>query len=192
MRLKKMKFDGVFNPAIGNYNDRSGRVRASIRLGPVEPPHTKVFVPNYDRKKLDILQQKCDDLEAMGVLARPEDVGVRVEFVSPSFLVDRPDGGEPRMVTAFGSIASYAKRPMSQSLNSENVLRFVSTFNYIIKTDQTKQFFHLPLTRDSMKYCGIQTPYKGIRIYTRAAMGLSGSSEHLDELMSRVLGDMIQ
>ena len=124
----------------------------------------------------------------MGVLARPEDVEVRVEFVLPSFLVDRP---YDRMVTPFGGIASYAKRPPSRSQNSKHVLRFLSNFNYVINTDQTKQFTHLPLTRDSMKYCGIQTPYEGIRVYTRAAIGLPGSSEHLDELICRVLGDMI-
>ncbi len=56
----------------------------------------------------------------------------------------------------------------------------------------TKQFFQLPMDKSSYKYLGIQTPYKGLRIYTRAAMGMPGSSEHLDELMCRVLGDLMQ
>ena len=43
-----------------------------------------------------------------------------------------------------------------------------------------------------MKYCGIATPFKGIRVYTRCAMGMPGSETALEELMSRVLGDMIQ
>ena len=43
-----------------------------------------------------------------------------------------------------------------------------------------------------MKYCGIATPYKGIRVYTRSAMGMPGSETCLEELMSRILGDMIQ
>ena len=43
-----------------------------------------------------------------------------------------------------------------------------------------------------MKYLGVVTPFKGIRMYTRAAIGMPGSTEHLDELMARVLGDLLQ
>ena len=43
-----------------------------------------------------------------------------------------------------------------------------------------------------MKYCGVATPSKGIRVYTRSAMGMPGSETYLEELMSRVLGDLIQ
>ena len=43
-----------------------------------------------------------------------------------------------------------------------------------------------------MKYCGVATPYKGIRVYTRSAMGMPGSETCLEELMSRVLGCLIQ
>ena len=32
-----------------------------------------------------------DELEDLGVLARPEDVSVKVEYVSPSFLVKKGD-----------------------------------------------------------------------------------------------------
>ena len=42
-----------------------------------------------------------------------------------------------------------------------------------------------------MKYLGVITPFKGLRVYTRAAMGMPGSTEHLDELMSRVMGDLM-
>ena len=43
-----------------------------------------------------------------------------------------------------------------------------------------------------MKFCGIVTPFKGIRVYTRCAMGMPGSETALEELMSRVLGEYIQ
>ena len=35
------------------------------------------------------------------------------------------------------------------------------------------------------------TPFKGLRVYTRAAMGLNNSSEYLEKLLSRVLGDLL-
>ncbi|XP_033099015.1 uncharacterized protein LOC117102721 [Anneissia japonica] len=43
-----------------------------------------------------------------------------------------------------------------------------------------------------MKYCGIATPFKGIRVYTRSAIGMPGSETCLEEQMCRVIGDLIQ
>ena len=43
-----------------------------------------------------------------------------------------------------------------------------------------------------MKYCGVATPFKGVRVYTRSAMGMPGSETVLEELMCRVLGPLLQ
>ena len=56
----------------------------------------------------------------------------------------------------------------------------------------TKQLFQLPMEKSSMKYLGVLTPFKGLSVYTRAAMGMPRSTEHLDELICKVLGDMIE
>lgn len=56
----------------------------------------------------------------------------------------------------------------------------------------TKQFFQLPMTKSLMKYVETLTPFKGMHVYARAAMGMPCSNEQLDELMSRALGDLIQ
>ena len=50
----------------------------------------------------------------------------------------------------------------------------------------------MPLHKDSMKYCGVQTPFSGTKIYIRALMDLSGSSEYLGELLFRVIGDLME
>ncbi|KAK2547365.1 hypothetical protein P5673_032733 [Acropora cervicornis] len=50
----------------------------------------------------------------------------------------------------------------------------------------------IPLSKASMKYCGVATPFRGIRVYTRSAMGMPGSETALEELMCRVLGDFLQ
>ena len=42
-----------------------------------------------------------------------------------------------------------------------------------------------------MPYLGTATPFKGLRVYARAAMGMPGCSEALAELVSRVFGDFI-
>ena len=43
-----------------------------------------------------------------------------------------------------------------------------------------------------MKYCGVATPFRGVRAYTRCAMGMPGSETALEELMCRVLGNCLQ
>jgi len=43
-----------------------------------------------------------------------------------------------------------------------------------------------------MKYCGVATPFKGVRVYTRCAMGMPGSETALEELVCRILGDFLQ
>jgi hypothetical protein len=108
------RYDHVFNTQIGQYNDASGHIRAFINMGPVEPPCHKARLPSYNTEKLRLLQTKMDELEDLGVLARPETVGVTIEHVSPSFLVRKPDGSH-RLVTAFNAIGTYAK-PIQVSL----------------------------------------------------------------------------
>ena len=71
----------------------------------------------------------------------------------------------------------------------DNVLRDIAKWKFIIITDLLQSFYHIPLAHDSMKYCGVSTPFKGIRVYT---MGMPGSETCLEELMSRILGDLIQ
>lgn len=43
-----------------------------------------------------------------------------------------------------------------------------------------------------MKYCGVVTPFKGVRVYARCAMGMPTSETVLEELTGRVLGNLLQ
>lgn len=43
-----------------------------------------------------------------------------------------------------------------------------------------------------MKYCGVVTPFQGVRVYLRSAMGMSGSETALEDLTCRVLSHMVQ
>ena len=184
------RYDDVFNKWIDKYNDASGRVRAFINMGPVDPPPVKARLPSYNTEKLELLQDKMDELEELGVLAKPEDVGVKLEYVSSSFLVKKGEH-DFRLVTAFNNIGTYAKPSRSRTTTTEDVFRFLARHKYVIKTDMTKQFFQLPKQKPSMKYLDVLTPCKGLRVFTRAVMGMPGSTEHLDELMSRVIGDLM-
>lgn len=185
------EFDQVFNPAISLYNGASGKIEASVNVGPTLPPQRKGRIPCYNRATLVELQEKCDELENAGVLSRPEDLNVHVEYLNTSFLVRKPNGGS-RFVTSFGEVAKYSKPQPSLMPNVDAVLRDIARWKYIITTDLHHAYYQIPLSHKSLKYCGVSTPFKGIRVYTRSAMGMPGSESYLEELLSRILGDMIQ
>ena len=141
---------------------------------------------------MSLLQEEADKLEKLGVLAKPEDLGINVQFVSPSFLAKKPSG-EFRFVRAFNDLGQYTKILPTASISCDDVLRKLSSWKYMIKTDFTKSFFfQIPVAKSSIPFLGTVTPFKGLRVYLRSAMGMHGSSEYLGELISRVLGDFIQ
>ena len=185
------QFDEVFSPKISKYNGASGQIEGVVNMGPTLPPQRKGRIPQYSREKLVELQSKFDELEAAGVFAKPEKIPVTVEYLNLSFLVKKSNGGN-RLVTAFGEVGQYSKPQPSLMPNVETTLRQIACWKYIIATDLLQSFYQIPLSKDSMKFCGITTPFKGIRVYTRCAMGMPGSETVLEELMSRVLGDLIQ
>ena len=185
------QFDTVFNPSIPKYNGASGNIQAVVNIGPTLPPQRKGRLPHYNRQDLLTLQDKFDELEALGVFAKPEQVNCTVEYLNLSFLVKKPNGGS-RLVTSFGEVAKYSKPQPSLMPNVDSVLRDIAHWKYIIVTDLKQSFYQIPLAPSSMKYCGVCTPFKGVRVYTRSAMGMPGSETSLEELMSRVLGDFIQ
>jgi len=71
-------------------------------------------------------------------------------------------------------------------------LQSIGQWKYIIQTDLTQAFYQIPLAKESIKYCGISTPFRGTRVYARSAMGMPGSETALEELMSRVLGELLE
>lgn len=186
------KYSKAFNPDLSQtYNNYSGTYTQTINMGPVQPPQRRGRVPQYSRNRLDELQAKCDDLLAAGVFARPEQVGVSVEYINPSFLVNKPSGGT-RLVTAFSDVGRYSKPQPCSLPDVDSTLRTISQWKYLIVTDLKDAYYQIPLDKQSMKYCGVTTPFKGTFVYTRSAMGMPGSEVALEELMCRVLGDLVQ
>ena len=74
----------------------------------------------------------------------------------------------------------------------ESTLRNIAKCKHIIVTDLTNDFYQVPLSRQSMKYCGVATPFRGVRVYARSAMGMPGSETALEELMFRVVGELLE
>ena len=180
----------TFSKCFEGYNGASGKINATVNMGPTEPPQRKGRIPQCARDKLVQLQNKCDELELLGVLQKPED-NVTPEYLNPSFLVKKPSGGY-RLVTSFGEVAQYSRPQPTLMPGVNTTLQSIGQWKFIVKTDLTQAYYQIPLDRKSMQYCGIVTPFKGVRVYTRSAMGMPGSETALEELLSRILGDLLQ
>lgn len=102
-------------------------------MGPVQTFQRKGRVPQYSKNQLDTLQQKFDELENIGVFKRPEDVGITVEYVNPSFLIKKPNGSF-RLVTAFADVGRYSKPETSLMPDIDSKLR---QWKFIVITDLT-------------------------------------------------------
>ena len=74
----------------------------------------------------------------------------------------------------------------------DSTLRRIAQWSHIIVTDLTSAFYQIPLAKESMKYCGVANPFKGVRVYVRSVMGMPGSETSLKEVMCRVLGPLLQ
>ena len=185
------EYDQVFDPKITGYNGSVGPFKVRVNMGPVEPPQRKGRLPQYAHNQLLELQNKFDELEAWGVFHCPEDINIAVEYLNPSFLIKKANGGY-RLVTAFADVGRYSKPQPSLMPDVDSTLPLIAQWKHIVATDVTSAFYQIPLSRNSMKYCGVATPFRGVRVYARSAMGMPGSKTALDELMSRVLGDLLE
>lgn len=187
------KFSHVFNNDLPGYNGKFGVITAFVNVGDSLPPQRKGKIPQYSRSMLSELQDKFDILESMGVFSTPEQASTYAEYVNPSFLVKKPNTeNEYRLVTSFGEVAAHNKPTPTLTPSVDETLRRFGGWKYIIKSDLRKAYFQIPLHQDSRKYCAVVTPFKGVRVYTRAAMGMPGSESALDELLARIVGDLIQ
>jgi hypothetical protein len=77
-------------------------------MGPVQPPPRKGRLPQYAPNKLVELQHKFDELESLGIFQPPENLGITVEYLNPSLLIEKSSGGH-RLVTDFADVGRYSK-----------------------------------------------------------------------------------
>ena len=106
-------------------------------------------------------------------------------------MVKKKRGGH-RLVTSFGEVGRYAKPQPALTSNIDSILYDISQWKHIICSDLSKAYFKIPLSHSSRKFCGVSTPYRGVRVYCRAAMGMPGSESALEELMCKVIRNFIQ
>ena len=127
------EFADVFGSYLPGYSDPASPFEASLNMSPTQPPQRRGRLSQYSEDRLRALQLKFDEFESAGVFAKPESVGVAVEYVNPSFLLNKPNGGH-RLVTAFSSVGRYSKPLSSAMQNINSTQRKISQWRWIIKT----------------------------------------------------------
>ena len=186
-------YDSVFNPEISTYNGKAGPCFVEVNIGNNLPPQRKGRVPFYGRDNLVELQNKFDDLQAAGILSRPQEIGVTVENTSPSFMVNKqPPSTDKRLVTDFTSISEYCRPTPSLMPDVEKVLKTMGSWKYLAKSDMSKAYHQIKMKKSSQKYCGVHTPFRGLLVYNVGVMGLPGVEVALEELTCLILGDLVK
>ena len=137
-----------------------------------------------------------DQMEADGLLRRPESVGVQVTHVHESYLLSKmEDGkatGEYRLVTNLQSLSPYLKPTGLLLPTIDEAFRKFGRWKYISIMDLRSWHWQIPVSKSSMRFLGTSTPYGGDRVYTVQPQGYLNATENADRVISRVLEPAIR
>ena len=167
-RSVQVDFDFIFHPTIQG---------TLLRLKwTVEPPQRNGRLPQYARYKLVDLQNKFDQLVKLGVFKRPKNINVTVEYLYPSFLATKSNGGY-RLVTAFSDVRSYSKpqplltpdvdSTLRQSLSGDTLLLLIITTHECLLSNPSR-------TRVD-EILRVANLFRGVQVYACSAMDMPGS-----------------
>ena len=187
------EYKQVFSSRAGRYNGVLGNLNARVTLNNslVEPPS---YSPKrvVQSEKMDRIQQDImDQMEADGILGRPEDLNITVTHMHTSYIVPKMEDGNPtgewRLVTGMQSLSPYLKPTRLQLPTVEEAFRKIGKWRYIIITDLKHWHWQIPLQKDSLRFFGTHTPFGGERIYLVQPMGYLNANENADRVIQRVL-----
>ena len=185
------------------YNAKSGRYFAKLNFKPDVLPESKICpIPLYNSKCANLQQALMDELERQHVLVDPQQYNINVKKISPSFILqkgrakhkklDDCSTSDIRWVVGFNNLNDSLLPKPSKPTSARNILTFLAKFRYHIFADLHNSYFQIPVAKKDWEWLGVRTPFKGVRVLTRAGQGLLNSEHELDELISRVLGQQLQ
>ena len=168
-----------------------GHIDNSINFASRPPPNRKVYHQKLTEDQKRLLGEKMDKLMSWGVLAYPEQVGVRVEFISPSMLRPKQEKNEFRMVTDLAALNPFIKQPPASNPTIQEARDALAKANYHIHLDLANWFYQSGMSREDIQYLGTVHPSKGVMVYVVEPQGLAGASEHAYEKLARIYGSLI-
>ena len=198
------KYKQVFNEDLTlGYNMQFGNHVCNLNwAGDSRPPASKVYSINYDHDTKVLLQQVCDQLTHAGVLGIPQSNNVKIQHVSPAFLVRKQRAKnkqknelttkDVRLVINFGVLNEHLKNFPTPITKTKDIFLHLGRWKHIIVMDLFQGFFQNHSAPEDAPWLGISTPFGGLRYVRRSGQGLLGQSEELDEMLSKVLSSEMQ
>ena len=198
------QFASVFDKDLSHgYNGFYGNHKCSLNWASKERPQaTKVKVPSYDHNLKGLQQEVMDDLTSQGVLLIPQDHGIKVQSVCPSFLQrkqrarDKPKHAltksDVRLLINFGPVNDKIKPVPIHTPKTDDILIMIGRWKHLIIFDLFNGYFQNHMSEDSIQWLGVQTPFGGLRVMARSGQGLMGMAEEFDELMAKILKQELQ
>ena len=132
-------------------NDVADSFEAIVYMGSVEPQQKKLVTPVYSGSVIGA-PTKFDDLQLLGVFKRAEDVKVTAEYLNPSFVEKKPNGGS-RIVTAFTDVRRYYSNYLLLFKPQASLIpksRFYSTLHGTVETSNCNRFYKRPLSNSTI------------------------------------------
>ena len=184
------------------YNQRSGTHYCKLKFANEERPSSrKVSCVQYNNQMNVLLQKVCDELTDQNVLGIPQRDNIEVQHVMPAFLrkkqkaKDKPNNelttNDVRLVVNTCELSKYMKSLPAKISKPQDVYNALAKWKYIVKTDLHQGFFQNHLHKEGQKWCGILTPFGGLRFFKRGIQGLINQTEELDELLANLFNDML-
>ena len=152
---------------------------------------------------MKILQQELmDDLTNQNVLLVPQEHGIQVQAICPSFIQRKQrarlkpkselNKEDVRLLINFGPINERIKPLPTHVPKINDVLIKLGRWKYLICLDLYNGYFQLKMRTKDIPWLGIQTPFGGMRVMARAGQGLMGMAEEFEELTSKILKQEMQ
>ena len=198
------QFHEVFNKDLSEgYNAYYGKHECHLNWASSERPQaSKVRVPNYDHDLRGLQQELMDQLTDQGVLLIPQDHNINVQSVCPSFIQRKQRAKDKsknlltkedvRLLINFGPVNDKIKPLPIHVPKTDDILIMLGRWKHIIIFDLYNGYFQNHMSKDSIPWLGVQTPFGGLRVIARSGQGLLGMAEEFDELLSKVLKEELK
>ena len=187
------RYRDLFTTTPGRYSGYYGDSDTSIKFTSKPVQNKKVYMPTYNTDMNNILGDKMNELMDQGILLPAEQVGVSIEYISPSLLVPKPgEENSWRLVTDFTGLNRYIQRDASTSPTIQEARTTLSRKRYFCEMDLSNYFFQGGLRREDCAFLGVMHPTRGPLVYTASPQGLKNSSEASYNRLGLIYGDMVR
>ena len=96
----------------------------------------------------------------------PEQVGVTVEFISPSLIIPKLEKDSHRLVSDFTGLNRFVKRSPASSPTIQEAKEDLARKKYFAEIDLSNYFFQGGLRREDCSFLGVQHLFSGVYVYT--------------------------